>query len=174
MLAARAFSLIGRQAIPTSVCMSTHGSVRKSEDYALPRAMPTLSSALHTCIKNPSASQKALNEKRAPWSSLSLNEKVELYHIQFNVRFAEMNRSRKELKTTMGTAMFFKGFDWSHSHLGEALCCRISSTHLWRGVGGQTDQEDTRHEGQADAGLLSWVGPWQKSVGEIGACHSPI
>ena len=41
MLAAREFSLIGRQAIPTSVCTSTHGSVWKSEVYALPRAMPT-------------------------------------------------------------------------------------------------------------------------------------
>ncbi|XP_051025264.1 cytochrome c oxidase subunit 4 isoform 1, mitochondrial [Acomys russatus] len=113
MLATRALSLIGRRAISTSVCVRAHGSVVKSEDYALPtyvdRRDYPLPDVAH--VKLLSASQKALKEKeKADWSSLSRDEKVQLYRIQFNESFAEMNRGTNEWKTVVGIAMFFIGF----------------------------------------------------------------
>ncbi|KAH0500610.1 Cytochrome c oxidase subunit 4 isoform 1, mitochondrial [Microtus ochrogaster] len=89
------------------------GSVVKSEDYALPsyvdRRDYPLPDVAH--VKQLSASQKALKEKeKADWSSLSRDEKVQLYRIQFNESFAEMNRSTNEWKTVVGLAMFFIGF----------------------------------------------------------------
>ncbi|XP_040109915.1 cytochrome c oxidase subunit 4 isoform 1, mitochondrial [Oryx dammah] len=113
MLATRVFSLIGRRAISTSVCVRAHGSVVKSEDFALPsyvdRRDYPLPDVAH--VKNLSASQKALKEKeKASWSSLSIDEKVELYRLKFKESFAEMNRSTNEWKTVVGAAMFFLGF----------------------------------------------------------------
>uniref|UniRef100_A0A8C4M1Z8 Cytochrome c oxidase subunit 4 n=1 Tax=Equus asinus TaxID=9793 RepID=A0A8C4M1Z8_EQUAS len=106
MLATRVFSLIGKRAISTSVCVRAHGSVVKSEDFALPsyvdRRDYPLPDVAH--VKSLSASQKA------PWSSLSIEEKVELYRIKFNESFAEMNRGTNEWKTVVGAAMFFIGF----------------------------------------------------------------
>ena len=112
-MATRVFSLIGRRAISTSVCVRAHGSVVKSEDYALPsyvdRRDYPLPDVAH--VKNLSASQKALKEKeKASWSSLSIDEKVELYRLKFKESFAEMNRSTNEWKTVVGAAMFFIGF----------------------------------------------------------------
>ncbi|XP_069925990.1 cytochrome c oxidase subunit 4 isoform 1, mitochondrial-like [Oryctolagus cuniculus] len=113
MLATRVLSLVGRWAISTSVCVRAHGSVVKSEDYALPsyvdwRDYP-LPDMAH--VKQLSASQKAPKEKeKAPWSSLTRDEKVELYHIQFNESFTEMNWGTNEWKTVVGTALFFIGF----------------------------------------------------------------
>uniref|UniRef100_A0A8D1VGK3 Cytochrome c oxidase subunit 4 n=1 Tax=Sus scrofa TaxID=9823 RepID=A0A8D1VGK3_PIG len=127
MLATRVFNLIGRRAISTSVCVRAHGSVVKSEDYALPvyvdRRDYPLPDVAH--VKNLSASQKALKEKeKASWSSLSMDEKVELYRLKFNESFAEMNRSTNEWKTIVGTALFFIGFTaliliWE-KHYGES------------------------------------------------------
>uniref|UniRef100_A0A2K5RP51 Cytochrome c oxidase subunit 4 n=1 Tax=Cebus imitator TaxID=2715852 RepID=A0A2K5RP51_CEBIM len=113
MLATRVFSLVGKRAISTSVCVRAHGSVVKSEDYALPsyvdRRDYPLPDVAH--VRHLSASQKALKEKeKASWSSLSMDEKVELYRIQFKESFAEMNRGSNEWKTVVGTAMFFIGF----------------------------------------------------------------
>ncbi|XP_021552257.1 cytochrome c oxidase subunit 4 isoform 1, mitochondrial-like isoform X1 [Neomonachus schauinslandi] len=112
MLAMRVFSLIGKRAVSTSVCVRAHGSIVKSEDCALPSYIDRhdypLPDVAH--VKNLSASQKALKEEKTPWSRLSIDEKVELYHMKFNESFAEMNRSTNEWKTVVGTAMFFLSF----------------------------------------------------------------
>lgn len=79
MLAAGVFNL-NKWAISTSVCVGAHGSNMKSEDYALLSYVNwcdyPLPNVVH--IKNLSDSWKALKEKKAPWSSLSFDEKVEL------------------------------------------------------------------------------------------------
>ncbi|XP_025705929.1 cytochrome c oxidase subunit 4 isoform 1, mitochondrial-like isoform X1 [Callorhinus ursinus] len=111
MLATRVFSLSSKWAVSTSVCVQAHGSVLKSEDYALPSDDDRRDYPLPYVapIKNLSASQKTLKEK-APWSSLSIEEKIELFRIQFHESFAERNRSTNEWKMVVGTAMFFIGF----------------------------------------------------------------
>ncbi|XP_067320418.1 cytochrome c oxidase subunit 4 isoform 1, mitochondrial-like [Anolis sagrei] len=103
MLASRAFSLLGKRAISTSVCLRAHGhGVVKTEDFSLPsyvdrRDIP-LPDVAYT--KTLSSGQKALKEKeKASWSALSLEDKVELYHIKFHESFAEMNRPSSEWKT---------------------------------------------------------------------------
>nr|XP_060643849.1 cytochrome c oxidase subunit 4 isoform 1, mitochondrial isoform X1 [Anolis sagrei ordinatus] len=114
MLASRAFSLLGKRAISTSVCLRAHGhGVVKTEDFSLPsyvdrRDIP-LPDVAYT--KTLSSGQKALKEKeKASWSALSLEDKVELYHIKFHESFAEMNRPSSEWKTVVGTILFFIGF----------------------------------------------------------------
>ncbi|XP_004704576.1 cytochrome c oxidase subunit 4 isoform 1, mitochondrial [Echinops telfairi] len=113
MLATRVISLIGKRALSTSACVRAHGSVVKSEDYALPsysdqRGYP-LPDVAH--VQSLSAQQKALKEKeKAAWNTLSVDEKVELYRIKFNESFAEMNRGTNEWKTVVGVTMFFIGF----------------------------------------------------------------
>uniref|UniRef100_A0A2K5CS24 Cytochrome c oxidase subunit 4 isoform 1, mitochondrial n=1 Tax=Aotus nancymaae TaxID=37293 RepID=A0A2K5CS24_AOTNA len=92
MLATSIFSLVGKRAISTSVCVRAH---RSSEDYLLPayvdwRDYP-LPDVAH--IKHLSASQKALKKKE-----------------KFKESFAEMNRGMNEWKTVVGAAMFFIGF----------------------------------------------------------------
>ncbi|KAM9192410.1 cytochrome c oxidase subunit 4 isoform 1, mitochondrial [Dugong dugon] len=113
MLATRVFSLVGKRAFSASVCVRAHGSVVKSEEFSLPayvnRRDYPLPDVAH--VKNLSAQQKALKEKeKAAWSTLSIDEKVELYRLKFNESFAEMNRSTNEWKTVLGGALFFIGF----------------------------------------------------------------
>ncbi|XP_055992977.1 cytochrome c oxidase subunit 4 isoform 1, mitochondrial [Sorex fumeus] len=112
MLASRALGLVGRRALSTSMRLRAHGSVVKSDDYALPiyvdRRDYPLPDVAH--VKSLSASQKALKEKeKAAWSSLSTEEKVELYRLKFNETFAEMNQGSNEWKTVVGGALFFIG-----------------------------------------------------------------
>uniref|UniRef100_A0A8C2NM40 Cytochrome c oxidase subunit 4 n=1 Tax=Capra hircus TaxID=9925 RepID=A0A8C2NM40_CAPHI len=123
MSATRVFSLIGRRTISTSVCVWAHGNVVKSEDCALPsyvdRRDYPLPDVAH--IKNLSASQKALKQKeKASWSSLSISEKVELYHLKFKESFTEMNRSTNQCKTVVGVATFFLASSRSASSSGRS------------------------------------------------------
>uniref|UniRef100_A0A5F9DER1 Cytochrome c oxidase subunit 4 isoform 1, mitochondrial n=1 Tax=Oryctolagus cuniculus TaxID=9986 RepID=A0A5F9DER1_RABIT len=80
MLATRVLSLMGKQAISTSVCVWAPGSVVKSEDCALPsyvgwRDYP-LPNVAH--MKQVSASHRALKEKeKACWSRVTRDEKVD-------------------------------------------------------------------------------------------------
>ncbi|XP_075796069.1 cytochrome c oxidase subunit 4 isoform 1, mitochondrial [Pelodiscus sinensis] len=112
MLASRAFNLIGKRAISTSICMRGHG-IAKVEDFSLPNYVDRRTIPLPEVeyVKNLSAEQKALKEKeKASWSALSIDEKVGLYHIKFNETFAEMNRGSREWKTVVGGILFFIGF----------------------------------------------------------------
>ncbi|XP_072492339.1 cytochrome c oxidase subunit 4 isoform 1, mitochondrial isoform X1 [Notamacropus eugenii] len=113
MLAVRVFGLIGRRAISTSACVRAHAGVAKTEDYSLPsyvdRRDYPLPDVAH--VRTLSSSQQALKEKeKQPWSKLSSEEKVQLYHIKFNETYAKMNQSSNEWKTVVGAAMFFIGF----------------------------------------------------------------
>uniref|UniRef100_A0A8C3KNX0 Cytochrome c oxidase subunit 4 n=1 Tax=Calidris pygmaea TaxID=425635 RepID=A0A8C3KNX0_9CHAR len=114
MLASRAFSLIGKRAISTSICVRAHGhaGVVKAEDFSLPayvdrRDVPLPEVAF---VRDLSAQQKALKEKeKASWTALSVDEKVELYRIKFNESYAEMNKGTNEWKTVLGGVLFFLG-----------------------------------------------------------------
>ncbi|XP_073164226.1 cytochrome c oxidase subunit 4 isoform 1, mitochondrial isoform X2 [Lepidochelys kempii] len=112
MLASRAFSLIGKRAISTSICLRGHG-VAKVEDFSLPGYTDRRDIPLPQLeyVRNLSAEQKALKEKeKASWSALSTDEKVGLYRIKFCETFAEMNRGSNEWKTVSGGVLFFLGF----------------------------------------------------------------
>ncbi|XP_048673113.1 cytochrome c oxidase subunit 4 isoform 1, mitochondrial isoform X2 [Caretta caretta] len=112
MLASRAFSLIGKRAISTSICLRGHG-VAKVEDFSLPGYTDRRDIPLPQLeyVRNLSAEQKALKEKeKASWSALSTDEKVGLYRIKFCETFAEMNRGSNEWKTVSGGMLFFLGF----------------------------------------------------------------
>ncbi|XP_074825300.1 cytochrome c oxidase subunit 4 isoform 1, mitochondrial isoform X2 [Natator depressus] len=112
MLASRAFSLIGKRAISTSICLRGHG-VAKVEDFSLPSYTDRRDIPLPQLeyVRNLSAEQKALKEKeKASWSALSTDEKVGLYRIKFCETFAEMNRGSNEWKTVSGGVLFFLGF----------------------------------------------------------------
>ncbi|XP_038224042.1 cytochrome c oxidase subunit 4 isoform 1, mitochondrial isoform X2 [Dermochelys coriacea] len=112
MLASRAFSLIGKRAISTSICLRGHG-VAKVEDFSLPSYTDRRDIPLPQLeyVRNLSAEQKALKEKeKASWSALSTDEKVGLYRIKFCETFAEMNKGSNEWKTVSGGVLFFLGF----------------------------------------------------------------
>ncbi|XP_074865195.1 cytochrome c oxidase subunit 4 isoform 1, mitochondrial [Carettochelys insculpta] len=105
MLASRAFSLIGRRAISTSICLRGGHGVVKVEDFSLPSYVDCRNVPLPEVeyVRDLSAEQKSLKEKeKASWSALSIDEKVGLYHIKFNETFAEMNRASHEWKTVVG------------------------------------------------------------------------
>ncbi|CAM4544264.1 unnamed protein product [Lepidochelys kempii] len=113
MLASRAFSLIGKRAISTSICLRGHAGVAKVEDFSLPGYTDRRDIPLPQLeyVRNLSAEQKALKEKeKASWSALSTDEKVGLYRIKFCETFAEMNRGSNEWKTVGGGVLFFLGF----------------------------------------------------------------
>ncbi|XP_039358731.1 cytochrome c oxidase subunit 4 isoform 1, mitochondrial isoform X1 [Mauremys mutica] len=112
MLASRAFNLIGKRAISTSIGLRGHAGVAKVEDFSLPSYIDRRDIPLPQLeyVRNLSAEQKALKEKeKASWSALSIDEKVGLYRIKFCETFAEMNRGSNEWKTVIGGALFFFG-----------------------------------------------------------------
>nr|XP_028595890.1 cytochrome c oxidase subunit 4 isoform 1, mitochondrial isoform X1 [Podarcis muralis] len=113
MLASRAFSLLGKRAISTSVCVRAHGhGIAKTEDFSLPAYADRRDVPLPEVqfTKSLSSEQKALKEKeKASWTALSSAEKVALYRIKFNETFAEMNKGSSEWKTILGGTLFFIG-----------------------------------------------------------------
>nr|XP_056718708.1 cytochrome c oxidase subunit 4 isoform 1, mitochondrial [Euleptes europaea] len=114
MLASRACSLIGKRAISTSICVRAHGhGIAKTEDFSLPCYIDRRDIPLPPVdyARNLTSGQKALKEKeKASWAALSVDEKLELYHIKFHETFAEMNRGSNEWKTIIGGVFFFVGF----------------------------------------------------------------
>ncbi|XP_044283981.1 cytochrome c oxidase subunit 4 isoform 1, mitochondrial [Varanus komodoensis] len=113
MLASRAFSLLGKRSISTSICVRAHGhGIVKTEDFSLPAYIDlrTLPLPAATYTKVLSAEQRALKEKeKASWSALSVDEKVELYRIKFKETYAEMNKGSAEWKTIIGGVCLFLG-----------------------------------------------------------------
>uniref|UniRef100_A0A2K6AD63 Cytochrome c oxidase subunit 4 isoform 1, mitochondrial n=1 Tax=Mandrillus leucophaeus TaxID=9568 RepID=A0A2K6AD63_MANLE len=92
--------------ISTSVCVRAHESVVKSKDFSLPTYVDRRDYALPDVAHVKQLS--ALKEKeKASCSSLSTDEKVELYRIKFRKSFAEMNRGSNEWKTVVGSATLF-------------------------------------------------------------------
>ncbi|XP_028999578.1 cytochrome c oxidase subunit 4 isoform 1, mitochondrial [Betta splendens] len=113
MLATRAFSLIGKRAISTSVCVRGGHGVAKVEDYTLPayHDSPDIPLPEVRFVQNLSAEQKSLKEKeKGSWAALSNDEKLALYRISFKQSYAEMNYRSPEWKTVLGAAFFFFGF----------------------------------------------------------------
>lgn len=112
-MASRAFSLLGKRAIATSVCVRAHGhGIVKTEDFSLPNYVDRRDVPLPEIAytKSLSSEQKALKEKeKASWSALSVDEKVALYRIKFHETYAEMNRGSAEWKTIVGGILFFMG-----------------------------------------------------------------
>uniref|UniRef100_A0A8C7E7C8 Cytochrome c oxidase subunit 4I1 n=1 Tax=Naja naja TaxID=35670 RepID=A0A8C7E7C8_NAJNA len=107
MLAARAFSLIGRRVLSTSVCVRAHGHVTKAPRYTQPvyEDYPLIPLPDIPFIQDLSPEQKALKEKeKGAWTSLTPDEKIALYHIKFDKTFAEMLKPSNEWKTAIGLA----------------------------------------------------------------------
>uniref|UniRef100_A0A8D2EMK3 Cytochrome c oxidase subunit 4 isoform 1, mitochondrial n=1 Tax=Theropithecus gelada TaxID=9565 RepID=A0A8D2EMK3_THEGE len=75
-----------------------HESVVKSKDFSLPTYVDRRDYALPDV---------AHEKEKASWSSLSTDEKVELYRLKFRESFAEMNRGSNEWKTVVGSATLF-------------------------------------------------------------------
>ncbi|KAK2854110.1 hypothetical protein Q5P01_006771 [Channa striata] len=113
MLATRAFSLLGKRAISTSVCVRGGHGVAKVEEYTLPPYFDKQDVPLPEIryVQTLSPEQKSLKEKeKGSWASLSNAEKIALYRISFNQSFAEMNRGSSEWKSVVGGMLFFIGF----------------------------------------------------------------
>ncbi|XP_029463930.1 cytochrome c oxidase subunit 4 isoform 1, mitochondrial [Rhinatrema bivittatum] len=112
MLASRVLTLIGKRAISSSARLRAHAGVVKTEDYASGyfdnRAVP-LPDAMY--VQQLTDVQKLLKEKeKGSWTTLSSDEKVEIYHIKFKETFAEMHKGTQEWKTVIGGILFFLGF----------------------------------------------------------------
>ncbi|KAG8567277.1 hypothetical protein GDO81_013557 [Engystomops pustulosus] len=70
-----------------------------------------------------SSQETALKEKeKGPWKQLSLEDKIALYHIKFNLTYAELNKPSNEWKTVFGAIFFFFGITglivwWQRLHV---------------------------------------------------------
>ncbi|XP_007427366.1 cytochrome c oxidase subunit 4 isoform 1, mitochondrial [Python bivittatus] len=113
MLAARAFSLIGKRALSTSVCVRAHGhEVTKAPHYTQPiyEDYPLIPLPDIPFVQDLTPEQKALKEKeKGSWSALTPDEKIALYHIKFDRTFAEMLKPTNDWKTAVGLAGFMIG-----------------------------------------------------------------
>ncbi|XP_068117477.1 cytochrome c oxidase subunit 4 isoform 1, mitochondrial [Hyperolius riggenbachi] len=113
MLSSQVLRLVGRRALSTSACLQGHASVSGTPAYTLPsyfdnRAFPLPEVPFQQDL---TSEQQALKEKeKGQWKSLSASEKLDLYRIQFNLSYAEMNKGTVEWKTVIGGVLFFIGF----------------------------------------------------------------
>ncbi|XP_023251458.1 cytochrome c oxidase subunit 4 isoform 1, mitochondrial [Seriola lalandi dorsalis] len=113
MLATRAFRLVGKRAISTSVCVRGGHGVAKVEVYTLPAYFDRPDNPLPDIryVQSLSAEQKSLKEKeKGSWAALSNEEKIALYRISFNQSFAEMNKGSSQWKSVVGGVLFFFSF----------------------------------------------------------------
>ncbi|XP_071344355.1 cytochrome c oxidase subunit 4 isoform 1, mitochondrial [Trachinotus anak] len=112
MLATRAFRLVGKRAISTSVCVRGGHGVAKVEEYTLPAYFDRPDNPLPDIryVQSLSADQKSLKEKeKGSWATLSDEEKIALYRISFKQSFAEMNQASSEWKSVFGGVLLFFG-----------------------------------------------------------------
>ncbi|TRY83001.1 hypothetical protein DNTS_003980 [Danionella cerebrum] len=113
MLATRAFSLIGKQALPLAICVRGAHGLAKAEDYTLPVYSDDRINPLPEIryVQQLSAEQERLKEKeKGPWSHLTKEEKIALYRLSFNLSYFEMKQSSAEWRTVLGIVLFSLGF----------------------------------------------------------------
>ncbi|KAM3919890.1 cytochrome c oxidase subunit 4 isoform 1, mitochondrial [Leptodactylus fuscus] len=111
MLSSRVLSLVGRRALSTSASLQGHAAVGIPE-YTLPKYHDHRATPLPeiSYLENLTPELKALKEKElGAWSSLSSQEKVQLYRIKFNKTYADMHKGSNEWKTAIGGTLIFIG-----------------------------------------------------------------
>lgn len=147
LVAARALSLIGKRTISTLVCVWAHEGIVKSEDYALPIFVDQCDCPLPAMarVRLLSASQEASKEK-TDWSSLSRDDRVQLYHIQFYLELCRDEQKYKQGEDSCGLGHVLHRLHCSYSDVEKTLCkapsllplmetgwpCRPSRWWTWR------------------------------------------
>ncbi|XP_017288961.1 cytochrome c oxidase subunit 4 isoform 2, mitochondrial [Kryptolebias marmoratus] len=118
LTSARVGSLLARRAAATttsSVRMESHDHSKVSETVDMSR--PLYWDRLDTPLPDKpyrdvlTDAEKSLKQKeKGPWTELSKEEKVALYHLMFCQTYAEMKHPTSEWKTVIGGIFFFLGF----------------------------------------------------------------